>query len=219
MSPLKQHLMQRRFIAPLAVLIAMAVGNAHADVTPPDELVKAVTADLRGQIKERRDELKADPNAMQALIDEVVVPHFDIPRITRLVLGLHGRDASPEQLERFGEAFKSMLFRSYASALVEYEDSVEIEWRPLRLAPEATRATVQSTLIRKDGPPVPIGFVMQRQDSGWKVFDLTVENISLVNNFRAQLNSQIGRDGLDAVTKKLEGGEIEVAPTIDSEGS
>lgn len=213
-------LMQRRMFAPLAVLLAFAVGNvAHADVTPPDELVKSVTAQLRGEIKERRDELKADPNAMQALIEELVVPHFDIPRITRLVLGLHGRDASPEQLERFGEAFKSMLFRSYTNALVEYEDSVEIEWRPLRLAPDATRATVQSTLIRKDAPPVPIGFVMQRQDAGWKVFDLTVENISLVNNFRAQLNSQIGRDGLDAVTKKLEGGEIEVAPTIEGQGS
>ncbi|MEN8664069.1 MAG: ABC transporter substrate-binding protein, partial [Polycyclovorans sp.] len=124
-------------------------------------------------------------------------------------LGLHGREATPEQLERFGEAFKSMLFRSYASALVEYEDDVKIDWRPLRLAPDAKRATVQSTLIRKDAPPVPIGFVMQLKDDGWKVFDLTVENISLVNNFRAQLNNQISRDGLDAVTQKLEGGQIE----------
>lgn len=198
-----------RLFVPVAMLLALAFGSARAEVTPPDELVKGVTAELRTAIAERRDELKADPDALAGLIDEMVVPHFDIPRITRLVLGLHGREASPEQLERFGEAFKSMLFRSYANALVEYEDDVEIEWRPLRLAPDAKRATVQSTLIRKDAPPVPIGFVMQLKDDGWKVFDLTVENISLVNNFRAQLNNQIGRDGLDAVTEKLEGGEIE----------
>lgn len=201
------------FLMPVALMLGLglglALGNAQAQVTPPDELVKQVTADLRAAIAERREALKADPKALQALIEELVVPHFDIPRITRLVLGLHGREATPEQLERFGEAFKSMLFRSYAGALVEYEDDVTIEWRPLRLAPDAKRAIVQSTLIRKDAPPVPIGFVMQLKDDGWKVFDLTVENISLVNNFRAQLNNQISRDGLDAVTQKLEGGQIE----------
>lgn len=207
-----------RIFMPAALLLAFAFGSARAEVTPPDELVKTVTAELRTAISERREELKADPKALQALIDEMVVPHFDIPRITRLVLGLHGREATPAQLERFGEAFKSMLFRSYAGALVEYEDDVQIEWRPLRLAPDAKRATVQSTLIRKDAPPVPIGFVMQLKEDGWKVFDLTVENISLVNNFRAQLNNQIGRDGLDAVTQKLEGGEIQPeAPGIDEE--
>ena len=199
------------FLMPVALMLGLglALGNAQAQVTPPDELVKQVTADLRTAIAERREALKADPKALQALIEELVVPHFDIPRITRLVLGLHGREATPEQLERFGEAFKGMLFRSYASALVEYEDDVKIDWRPLRLAPDAKRAIVQSTLIRKDAPPVPIGFVMQLKDDGWKVFDLTVENISLVNNFRAQLNNQISRDGLDAVTQKLEGGQIE----------
>ena len=125
------------------------------------------------------------------------------------MLGLHGRGASAEQIERFGNAFKNMLFRSYATALVDYHDSVKIEWKPLRLADDATRATVQSTLIRKDAPAVPVGFVMHKTDSGWKVFDITVENISLVNNFRAQLNGEISKNGLDAVIQKLEGGEIE----------
>lgn len=212
-----KHTIISRWIG-LGVLVtglALAGPGRAEDVTPPDELVKSVTETLQAQISERRDELANDADLLAELIDELVVPHFDIPRITRLVLGLHGRDATPEQLERFGNAFKSMLFQSYAGALLEHGDSVSIEWQPLQLAPDAKRATVQSTLIRKDAAPVPIGFVMQRHDDGWKVFDITVENISLVNNFRAQLNSQISRSGLDAVTKRLEGGEVEPEVSVD----
>jgi phospholipid transport system substrate-binding protein len=198
-------------IRKLVCLLALGLGlSAHAAaMVPPDQLVKSVTDELRAEIAEHQAEYKAEPDKLSALIDEKVVPHFDVPRISRLVLGLHGRGASAEQIERFGNAFKNMLFRSYATALVDYHDSVKIEWKPLRLADDATRATVQSTLIRKDAPAVPVGFVMHKTDSGWKVFDITVENISLVNNFRAQLNGEISKNGLDAVIQKLEGGEIE----------
>lgn len=198
-------------IRKLVCLLALGLGlSAHAAaMVPPDQLVKSVTDELRAEIAEHQAEYKAEPDKLSALIDKKVVPHFDVPRISRLVLGLHGRGASAEQIERFGNAFKNMLFRSYATALVDYHDSVKIEWKPLRLADDATRATVQSTLIRKDAPAVPVGFVMHKTDSGWKVFDITVENISLVNNFRAQLNGEISKNGLDAVIQKLEGGEIE----------
>ncbi len=203
-------------IRKLVGLLALGMGlSAHAAATmPPDQLVKSVTDELRADIAEHQAEYKADPDKLSALIDDKVVPHFDVPRISRLVLGLHGRQASPEQIERFGAAFKNMLFRSYATALVDYHDSVSIEWKPLRLADDATRATVQSTLIRKDAPAVPVGFVMHKTDNGWKVFDITVENISLVNNFRAQLNGEITKNGLDAVIRKLEGGALE--PDTDS---
>ena len=198
-------------IRKLVCLLALGLGlSAHAAaMVPPDQLVKSVTDELRAEIAEHQAEYKAEPDKLSALIDEKVVPPFDVPRISRLVLGLHGRGASAEQIERFGNAFKNMLFRSYATALVDYHDSVKIEWKPLRLADDATRATVQSTLIRKDAPAVPVGFVMHKTDSGGKVFDITVENISLVNNFRAQLNGEISKNGLDAVIQKLEGGEIE----------
>lgn len=188
------------------------------DTRPPDVMLREVTEQLRAEIGERNAELKADPVALQKLIDEKAVPYFDVPRISRLVLGTHGRSATPEQIERFGEAFKTMLFRSYATALVDYHDSVTIEWRPLRLADDATRTTVQSTLIRTDGPPVPVGFVLQKTEAGWKVFDVTVENISLVSNFRAQINGEITKNGLDAVIQKLEGSTIDPAEAVKDSG-
>jgi phospholipid transport system substrate-binding protein len=188
------------------------------DTRPPDVMVREVTEQLQAEIGKRRAELKEDPAALQALIDELVVPYFDVPRIARLVLGTHGRNATEEQMQRFSEAFKTMLFRSYATALVDYHDSVTIEWRPLRMAEDATRTTVQSTLIRKDGPPVPVGFVLQKLDSGWKVFDVTVENISLVSNFRAQINGEIAKNGLDAVIQRLEGGDIDPADAVGDAG-
>lgn len=180
----------------------------------PDVLVREVTARVQADIAENREAYRADPAKLAAMIDEQVVPHFDVPRITRLVLGQHGRGASPEQLARFGEAFKTMLFKSYASALLEYQDSVRIEWRPLNLPADASRATVQSTLIRSDAAPVPVSFVLQKTAQGWKVFDITVENISLINNFRAQLHGEISRNGLDAVIQRLEGGQMVPSPAI-----
>ena len=185
-----------------------------AEIRAPDAMVREVTEQLQAEIGKRRAELKADPAALQQVIDELVVPHFDVPRIARLVLGSHGRNATPEQITRFSEAFKTMLFRSYATALVDYHDAVTIEWRPLRMAADATRTTVQSTLIRKDGPPVPVGFVLQKSDAGWKVFDVTVENISLVSNFRAQINGEIVKNGLDAVIQRLEGGDIDPSQAV-----
>lgn len=198
--------------------LASAAIAEDADTRAPDVMVREVTEQLQAEIAKRRSELKEDPAALQALIDELVVPYFDVPRIARLVLGTHGRSASEEQIKRFSEAFKTMLFRSYATALVDYHDSVTIEWRPLRMAEDATRTTVQSTLIRKDGPPVPVGFVLQKSDSGWKVFDVTVENISLVSNFRAQINGEISKNGLDSVIKRLEGGDIDPADAVGDAG-
>lgn len=199
----------------IAGLIAAVIAfNAAAEIRAPDVLVREVTEQLQAEIGKNQAAYKADADKLAALIDNSIVPHFDVPRISRLVLGVHGRSASPEQLERFGNAFKSMLFKSYANALVEYHDSVNIEWKPLNLAADATRATVQSTLIRADAAPVPIGFVLQKGDAGWKVFDITVENISLINNFRAQLNGDIARNGLDAVITRLEGGQLDPTTAI-----
>lgn len=203
-----------RWIPGLLALGLTLPALAETAGPPPDVLVREVTARVQADIAENREIYRADPAKLAAMIDEQVVPHFDVPRITRLVLGQHGRNATPEQLARFGEAFKTMLFKSYASALLEYQDSVRIEWQPLNLPADATRATVQSTLIRTDAAPVPVSFVLQKTAQGWKVFDITVENISLINNFRAQLHGEISRNGLDAVIQRLESGQMASSPAV-----
>lgn len=190
----------------LTLLAALTFSVQAQAVTPPDQVVKGTTAKLQQLIRENHVKYKADQPMFYKVVDEVVLPHFDVRYIGQLVLARHWRDASEEQRSRFQEAFKNMLIRTYANALLEYHDSVEAEWAPLRLADDATDATVNSTLLRKNGPPIPVGFVMRKLDSGWKIYDITIENISLIANFRGQFNSEIRKSGLDDVIQRMENG-------------
>lgn len=200
----------------LALLASVALAPAAAAApVPPDEVVKETTARLQNEIGEREKEFKSNPKKLYAYVDDVIVPKFDTRYIAQLILARHWKTASEQQRARFEVAFKDMLVHSYADALVEYHNAVKAEWQPLRMAPGATDVTVQSKLIRDSGkPPLPIGFAMRLKDNEWKVYDIVIENLSLVTSFRSQVNSEIKRSDLEAVIKKLESGQaIPATPT------
>jgi len=190
-----------------AALIAVPVA-AHAAPTPPDEVVKETTSRLQNEIHNREQEFRADPKKLYAFVDKVIVPKFDSRYIAQLILARHWKTASEDQRKRFETAFKNMLVYSYADALVEYHNSVKAEWQALRMAPDAKDVTVQSKLVRDNGkPPLPIGFAMRLKDDQWKVYDIIIENLSLITSFRSQVNSEIKRSSLDALIQKLEAGQ------------
>ena len=185
-----------------------AVSTASATPVPPDEVVKTTTERLQKEIGAREKEFKADQTRLYAFVDEVIVPKFDTKYIAQLILARHWKAASADQRTRFQAAFKDMLVHSYANALVEYHSSVKAEWQPLRMAPDATDVTVNSRLVRGNGkPPLPIGFAMRLKDGEWKVYDIVIENLSLVTSFRSQINSEIKRTSLDALIQRLESGQ------------
>lgn len=196
-----------------AVLAATVAGTAAAQTpTPPDEVVKQTTSRLQKEINAREKEFRADPEKLYEFVDKVIVPNFDTRYITQLILARHWRTATDAQRDRFEVAFKNMLVHSYANALVEYHDSVKAEWQPLRMAPDSKDVTVQSKLLRKNGQPLPIGFAMRLKNGEWKVYDIIVENLSLITSFRSQVNSEIKRTSLEALITKLEGGETLAPP-------
>jgi len=203
-------ILERGFLAGL--IGALCIGAAVANVTPPDEVVKGTTASLQKVIGERQNEFRADPNKLYAVMEQMVVPRFDLKYITQLILARNWKGASEDQRARFQVAFKNMLMRSYADALLEYHNAVKTEWQPLRMADGATTATVHSKLLRQDGPPLPLGFAMRLKDGEWKVYDIIIENLSLVTNFRSQVNSEIKKQGLDGLIQRLERGESLAAP-------
>jgi phospholipid transport system substrate-binding protein len=195
----------RRAIAGL--IGALALGVAAAAPTPPDEVVKKTTGMLQEAIKSHQAEYKADPKLFYKVVDEICTPHFDMAYIAQLILARNYRSASEEQRKRFQEAFKNMMIRSYANALLTYADSLTTEWQPSRMAADATETQVNSQIKRPNGPPLPMGFAMRLKDNEWKVYDIIVENLSLVTNFRSQVTSEIKRSSLDAVIAKLETGD------------
>jgi phospholipid transport system substrate-binding protein len=191
-----------------AALLAVASAATPAAPVPPDEVVKETTERLQKEINAREKEFRADPKKLYAFVDQVIVPKFDSRYITQLILARHWKTATEDQRARFETAFKNMLVYSYADALVEYHNSVTAEWQPLRMAPDAKDVTVQSKLVRSNGkPPLPIGFAMRLKDDQWKVYDIIIENLSLITSFRSQVNSEIKRTSLDALIQKLERGK------------
>lgn len=193
---------------------ALLSAPAALAVTPPDEVVRTASNDLQSDISKNVAKYQSDKNTFYAMVDTRIQQYFDTQYIAQLILARNWQTATPDQRKRFEVAFKNMLIRSYADALLQYHDSVKAEIKPAQMAADAKKATVNSSLMRKDGPPIPLSFDMRLKDgdSGWKVYDIKVENISLVTNFRSQVAAQVKSSSLDAVITKLESGQQVVTP-------
>ncbi len=183
---------------------ASAADTAAAPVKAPDVLIKEATNEFQKLIAENHEAYRADLGAFYKVVDEKMVPLFDTKGIAQLVLGRNWRKASEEQRKRFEAAFKDSLIRTYSRALLDYHDSVEAEWAPLRAEAGATDVSVNASILRKDAAPISLKFSAHLRGEQWKIYDIAVENISLITNFRSQINSEIRANGLDATIKKFE---------------
>lgn len=191
------------WIAGLALLAASAL--THAADPEPVRVVADATQQLQSLIRERGAEFRADRGRFLAQVEATLSPAFDFPHIARAVLGRHWRAASEDQRARFEAAFRLRLIGSYADTLLEHGDSARIEWLGSTLAGDD--ATVKAKLHRAAAaPPVEVLFRLHRTPAGeWKAYDLAVESISLLTNFRSQVATEIKRDGIEALIVRMEG--------------
>jgi phospholipid transport system substrate-binding protein len=202
-----------RFMVVMALALApLVAAPARAEVAP-DLLVQGVTREVQDSIRDRKAEFQANPGRFESYLDEVLTPCFDVEYIGRLVLGKYARGASAEQKRRFQVAFKQLLFRNYASAMLEHGDSVRTEWRALRPVGAEADVTVDSRVYGSSGRSVAVNFELHRVGSSWKIYDIAIENLSLVTSFRAQVTSLVRKSGLDETIHRLESGQGLVAPS------
>jgi len=169
----------------------------------PADVVREAADELEKKLEGRKDELRADRKALYALIDELLLPRFDRDYAARLVLGRHWRSANKEQQQRFIDAFYRALLQRYADGVLEY-DSNKVEILPYRGDDKEDRTTVRTIVLLDDGTKVPVNYALVKRDAGWLMFDVTIEGISYVRNFRAEMNSEIQAKGLEAVIERLE---------------
>ena len=202
--------------AALMALGTLVASNTALAVTPPDEVVRKASSELQSDISQNVEKYQKDKAAFYSMVDTRIQQYFDTPYIAQLILAQNWKTATSDQRKRFEIAFKNMLIRSYADALLQYHDSVKAEVKAAQMASDATKATVNSSLMRKDGPPIPVAFDMRLKDDSWKVYDIKVENISLVTNFRSQVAAQVKATSIDEVITKLESGQQVVAPVRGS---
>jgi phospholipid transport system substrate-binding protein len=201
----------------LLAAAALSLSSAFAvadDVVAPDLVVKRTTSELQDLIRAHHEAYRADLPGFYKTVDDVVVPHFDVPFIAKIVLARYWRTATDAEKQRFQVAFKNMLIRSYANAMLEYHDTVKAEWKPMHMAADTDDVTVMSNLLREGKQPISIGFAMHLVEGDWKIYDITVENISLATNFRGQLSAEIKRTSLESVIQRMETGDFTTAKPV-----
>lgn len=185
-------------------LALLAGAGAHTAEGPgPRELIEASAQRMLEALDADRATYRRNPALVHKLVDEVLLPHFDTEYAARLVLGKHWRTATPEQRQRFIGAFYQSLLENYGAALVEFTADRMVVL-PFRGDAAADRATVRTEVKRSDGTRVPVNYSMRKTEQGWKAWDVTIEGISYVKNFRTDFGAEIDRKGLEAVIRRLE---------------
>lgn len=185
------------------VCVSSQPAVAWAEVLPPDQMVRVTANETLVTIRQQGETFSQNPAPLYQLIEEKLVPHFDVNLISRQVLGQHWSRATPEQRLRFTGAFQRMLVRTYAKALLAFREDA-LEWQPVNLAPGATDAVVKSTITRAGAPPLVVSYKMNLEGEKWRVYDVTIDGVSFVTNYRGIINSQIRRNSLDTIIKQME---------------
>jgi phospholipid transport system substrate-binding protein len=189
-----------RYLLPLA--IACLSATVHAQSSPNDVVREA--ADLLDEaLQGRKEELAANREELYKVIDEILLPRFDRTYAAQLVLGPHWKKASKTQRQQFIDAFYQSLLQKYADGVLEYDES-RIEILPFRGDLAKSRVIVRTVVRLDDGTKVPVDYNLVKRDAGWLFFDVSVEGISYVRNFRVEMNSEIQQTSLDAVIARLE---------------
>lgn len=188
-----------RFLAVCALLLGLPTIAAEV---APDVLVKSTSQDVLGIIKQDKDIQAGNSKKVLDLVEAKVLPHFDFGHMTMLAVGRHWPKASPAQQQALTTQFRTMLVRTYSTALTNYKDQT-IDYRPLKVSPADTDVTVKTVVNQPGGQPIPIDYSLEKSDSGWKIYDLAVDGVSLVTNYRTSFNAEIQNKGIDSLIKTL----------------
>ena len=181
-----------------------AASSATPAVLPPDQVVQQTEQQMIDAINAKRDELRQHPQELYDLVGKILLPHFDFTYASQLVLGPYWRSATPAQRQAFQDAFYKFLVNSYSNGLLQGNYSKRnLKVEPWRGEADDKYAFVRTQVLRANGPPVHVVFSMVRTLQGWKAFDLSIEGVSYVMNYRNQFGAEIQQKGLNALITRL----------------
>lgn len=196
----------------LAVALTFFTQVAAANVEEPRSMLESVSKELLSTLKTEQNQLHAKPQRMFDIVDQVLVPHVDLETMSRLVLGKYWRTATPEQRTRFTAEFRTLMVRFYVSALLDDPKQIDtilahsdtiITFLPVSGGNDPKKSTVKSEVHLPNGPVVPVAFSLHNKDGQWRVFDVNVDGISLIINYRNSFATQVAQGGLDALINDL----------------
>ena len=192
-----------RLLLILSFSLMLSITNtAGADGLAPDAIVKNTADDVLEILKADKDAGHSDMNKIGKLVEEKIATKFDFNRMSKMVLGRNWSNASKDQQEHFVIEFRSLLVRTYSSALAKYRNQT-IEYKPLRSQPGDTSVTVKTQIIQPGSPNIPLDYSLDKTDETWKVSDVVIDGLSLVTIYRGQFAEEVKQNGIEGVIQKL----------------
>ena len=190
------------FLGGLLALMTVLASVAVAAVQDPQQMVRETGDRLLEELTKRKPELEADPRRIYPLVEDYVLPYFDFREMSQSALGRFWRDASAEQREGVTREFRELLVRTYASALLGYSGQ-QIEYLPMQLPEGATKVMVPTRIASAGAPPIPINYRLKFEDDKWLVYDVVIDGVSLIANYRGQFTAVVRRNGIDGLIATL----------------
>jgi len=175
---------------------------SRAQELGPEELVRKITDDVMAAIQSDKELAAGDRQKALKLAEEKILPHVDFEEAVRLATGRAWAQASAEQKKRLTEEFRRMLVRTYSSAVSAYQGQT-MKVLPVRMKPGDTEATVRNHYLRPGAKPMQVDYAMRKADGGWKIYDIVVEGVSLVLNYRSEFDALVKQEGIDGLIKRL----------------
>jgi len=195
---------RRRWFVTLAALASLGIFGPPALAqapTGPDELIRQVSTEVIDAVKADKAIQAGDVGRIVALVDTKVMPHVNFQRMTAAAVGRNWRTATPEQQRRLQEEFKILIVRTYSGALREVKNQT-VQLKPFRASPEDKEVVVR-TEVRGSGEPIQLDYRLEKADAGWKVYDINVLGVWMVEQYRSMFTQEIGSGGVDGLIAKL----------------
>lgn len=194
--------MLRSIVTALAFMLAGVAGPLRASDIPPDVLARTTTQEVLAVLKQDKDIQNGNLNKVYQLVEAKVLPNFDFNRMTQLSVGKHWPRATAQQKQALVTEFRNLLVRTYATSLTAFSNQT-VEFKPLTLKPDDEDVTVRTEIRQPGGQPLPIDYSMYKTAFGWKVYDVSIDGVSLVTNYRASFASAVRQGGIDGLIKTL----------------
>ncbi len=186
----------------IAAGFVLAAG-VHAEETAPDALVKSVTEEVLNIVRKDKDIQNGNTKKAVELVETKVLPYFNFTHMTQLAVARDWRQATPAQQKTLTDEFRLLLVRTYSKALTEYK-SQTVDYKPFKMQPSDTDVKVRTEIKQPGGKPIQLDYYLEKQDKGWKVYDIEVAGVSLIINYRESFATEVRLGGIDGLIKSLQ---------------
>lgn len=204
-SPLLNLLIEHKMLKKIILIIGAAACLNSAFVSAqesPDALVKKNTTEILAAIKADKDLAAGNQKKIEKLAEEKILPLFNFVRMTQLAVGRNWKDASDAQKKSLIDEFRTLLVRTYSTSLTQFRNQT-IDVKPTKMVAADTEVVVKTQIVQPGGQPIPIDYSMEKSGDSWKVYDVLIDGVSLVTNYRSSFNTEIQKSGIDGLIKSL----------------